>query len=305
MGAGTLFPMTSIAIIGGGTIGEALIAGLVAAGTPAESITVSNRREERGAELRERYGVVDVLDNPQAISGAEVIFLCVKPAQVVGVLGEIADALENSDGNPVVVSMAAGVSLAKLQESVAAGAAIIRAMPNTPMLVGKGFCSITPSRFVDEDQLAQVRELLGTVATVVELPEKNIHAVTALAGSAPAYFFLVTEALVDAGVSLGLKRDTALTLATSAAEGAGAMLAQEGADPAALRAGVSSPAGTTVAALRELEESGLRGAFFRATEACARRSEEMGCSTPARRVGGELGVSGRSAGEGDGEGESA
>lgn len=289
--------MTSIAVIGGGKIGEALIAGLLASGTSADTITVSNRREERGAELRERYGVVDVLDNTQAVSGSQVVFLCVKPAQLPAVLEEITEALENSDANPVLVSMAAGVSLAKLQECVAAGAPIIRVMPNTPMMVGKGLCSLTPSRFVDEDQLHLVRELLDSVGTVVSVPEKDIHAVTALAGSSPAYFYLVAEALVDAGVSLGLSRETALTLVTTSAEGAGAMLAQDGADPARLRAAVSSPAGTTVAALRELEESGLRGAFFRATEACAQRSAEMGRAAAPRRVGGELGAPRR--GEGD------
>ena len=156
-----------------------------------------------------------------------------------------------------------------------AGVPIARVMPNTPMLVGKGVLAVTYGRFVDDEQRQTVDELLAAAGEVVTVTEPQIDAVTAVSGSGPAYFFLVTEAMVDAGVSLGLPRDLAERLAKATAAGAGAML--EGEDgPVQLRANVSSPAGTTARAIRELEESGLRGAFYRAMEACARRSKELG-----------------------------
>ncbi|KQB87295.1 pyrroline-5-carboxylate reductase [Corynebacterium lowii] len=268
--------MTSIAVIGGGKIGEALIGGLIAAGTDPTDITVTNRREQRREYFRERYGVETTQDNNHAASGAQVVFMCVKPKMMGGVLREIAETINDNDADTTVVSMAAGLSLASLQEDLSAGTAIIRVMPNTPMMVGKGVCAMTSGRFVDEDQTAMVKELLSTVGMVVEVAEEDMDAVTALAGSSPAYVYLVAEALVDAGVNLGLTREVATRLASGAIDGAGAMLVQEGADPTTLRANVSSPAGTTVAALRELEESGIRGAFFRAAEACALRSQELG-----------------------------
>ncbi|MEJ4100578.1 pyrroline-5-carboxylate reductase [Corynebacterium mastitidis] len=268
--------MSSIAVLGGGKIGEALIGGLVAAGTDPSDIVVTNRREQRGEYLRERYGVETTSDNAQAASGAEVVFLCVKPKMIGGVLREIAETINDNDADTTVVSMAAGLSLASLQDDLSAGTAVVRVMPNTPMMVGKGVCAVATGRFVSQEQASAVTELLSAVGAVVEVAEEDMDAVTALAGSSPAYIYLVAEALIDAGVNLGLTREVATRLASGAIEGAGTMLAQEGADPTTLRANVSSPAGTTVAALRELEESGIRGAFFRAAEACALRSKELG-----------------------------
>ncbi|WIM71234.1 pyrroline-5-carboxylate reductase [Corynebacterium suedekumii] len=277
--------MTNIAVIGGGKIGEALISGLVNANVDPQSITVTNRRPERGQELREAYGVRDSTDNQQAVEGAGVVFLCVKPKHIVDLLGEISDSLDGNDTATVLVSMAAGIPLASMEDAVVAGTPVIRVMPNTPMLVGRGMNAVAPGRFVTEDQLAEVTELLSSVGEVVPVEESDMDAVTALAGSSPAYFFLVAESLIDAGVSLGLTRDVAEKLVTTSAAGAGQMLADSGSDPATLRANVSSPAGTTVAALRELEESGIRGAFFRATEACAQRSAELGEAVAPPRPG--------------------
>lgn len=268
--------MTKIVVIGGGKIGEALISGLVTSGLDPQSITVTGRRPERGAELRERYGVRDSTDNRQATEDADVVFLCVKPKMIVEVLGEISDAVEGNDVTTVLVSMAAGMPLATMEDAVVAGTPVVRVMPNTPMLVGRGMNAVATGRFVTGEQLEQVTGLLSAVGEVLPVAEADMDAVTALAGSSPAYFFLVAEALIDAGVSLGLTRAVAEKLVVTSAAGAGIMLSESGQDPASLRANVSSPAGTTVAALRELEESGLRGAFFRATEACARRSAELG-----------------------------
>lgn len=269
--------MSKIAIIGGGQIGQALISGLVNAGHDPKTITVTNRSESRGEQLAEKYGVHATTDNEEAASNADVVFLSVKPAGIVPVIDEIAETIASNDVSTILVSMAAGVTLDSMEEAISsAGAPIIRVMPNTPMLVGKGVCALSPGRHVSEEQTEQVASLLRSTGTAIVVPESQMNAVTALSGSGPAYIFLVAEALVDAAVSLGLTRAAATELATATVAGAGAMLDQEGADPVELRANVSSPAGTTVAALRELEESGLRGAFFRALEKSAQRADELG-----------------------------
>ncbi|MCQ9351769.1 pyrroline-5-carboxylate reductase [Corynebacterium sp. 153RC1] len=265
----------SIAILGGGKIGEALIAGLVAGGVNPKDIHVTNRTEATGQALEERYGVVPMTDNNGAASDADVVFLCVKPKQIVGLLEEVAQTIDNN-ANTVVVSMAAGVTNAAMEEVLAAGSPVVRVMPNTPMLVGAGMSAVAPGRFAREEDVELVTELLEKVGEVTVIEESEMDAVVALSGSAPAYYFLFTEALIDAGVSLGLPRDVAKRFAVSSAAGAGKMLAELGEEPATLRANVSSPAGTTIAALRELEESGLRGAVYRAAEACAQRNKELG-----------------------------
>ncbi|MGP6174792.1 pyrroline-5-carboxylate reductase [Corynebacterium sp. A21] len=268
--------MTSIAVIGGGNIGEALISGFIASGMAPTNIKVTNRSEERGRQLEERYGIQSLQDNAQAVGDADVVFLCVKPKGILDMLTEISPALDDNDGDTIVVSMAAGVSLPAMEDAVSAGTPVVRVMPNTPMLVRQGMCAIAPGRFTIEEQVSVVADLLRAVGDVRVVAESDMDAVTAMSGSSPAYIYLVAESLIDAGVSLGLTRDAAQELAVSAIHGASTMLKESGDDPTTLRAKVSSPAGTTVAALRELEESGIRGAFFRAAEACAVRSAELG-----------------------------
>ncbi|MCT2287993.1 pyrroline-5-carboxylate reductase [Corynebacterium sanguinis] len=268
--------MGKIAVIGGGNIGEALIAGLVDAGVEPTSIFATNRSPERSAQLSERYGVITGSDNSEAVTDAIICFLCVKPGQILEVLEEISDTIARHDESTAVVSMAAGITLASMESAVsAAGTPLVRVMPNTPMLVGKGVHVAASGRYVDEDKRAQVLEALAVTGHVVEVPEKLIDAATAVSGSGPAYFYYFTEALIDAGVSLGLPRDVARELAVATASGAGEMLLGEK-TPAQLRYDVSSPAGTTAMAIRELEESGVRGALYRATEAAAKRSAELG-----------------------------
>lgn len=265
-----------IAVIGGGNIGEALIAGLVVAGVEPTSIFATNRSPERSAQLAERYGIITGSDNSEAVTDASICFLCVKPGQILEVLEEISDTIARHDESTAVVSMAAGITLASMESAVsAAGTPLVRVMPNTPMLVGKGVHVAASGRYVDEDKRAQVLEALAVTGHVVEVPEKLIDAATAVSGSGPAYFYYFTEALIDAGVSLGLPRDVARELAVATASGAGEMLLGEK-TPAQLRYDVSSPAGTTAMAIRELEESGVRGALYRATEAAAKRSAELG-----------------------------
>lgn len=263
--------MTRIAVIGGGNIGEALVSGLVESGRDPQTIVVTNRSAERSKTLADTYDVGTTNDNNEAVDGADVVFLCVKPKQILGLLGEL-----SLDDDTIVVSLAAGITLSAMEEVLQAGTSVIRVMPNTPMLVGKGVSACAPGRFCTEEQVNTAKELLDAVGMTIVVDEHDMDAVTALAGSSPAYYFLVTEALIDAGVQLGLKRDVATQLAKGAAAGAGALLESSPLEPSQLRANVSSPAGTTVAALRELEESGIRGAFFRAAEACATRSAELG-----------------------------
>lgn len=268
--------MEHIAILGAGNIGEALISGLVASGVDPKSIVATNRTAARSTHLAKAYGIETGSDNRTAAKAADAIVLCVKPAQIAAVLDEISEEIDDASEQPVVISMAAGVTIAAIEEAAsAAGVPVARVMPNTPMLVGKGVLAVAFGRFVDDGQREAVRELLAPAGTVVEVAESQMDAVTAISGSGPAYYFLLTEALVDAGVSLGLTRELASKLAAATAAGAGEMLAGDTA-PSELRAGVCSPAGTTVAAIREFEESGLRGAVYRAASASAIRSAELG-----------------------------
>lgn len=268
--------MTKIGVIGGGKIGEALIAGLINGGIEPADISVANRRPERDAELKERYEVLLAADAAAAAEAKDVIFLCVKPGDTAAVLEQIASIVDHNDEDTVVVSLAAGITLATLEGVVSAGTSVIRVMPNTPMLVGAGASALVRGRFVTDEQVELVSELLSSLGFVAEVKESQMDAVTAVSGSGPAYFFLFIEAMTDAAVSLGLPRPLAQELAARTAAGAGAMACKEGADPVHLRADVTSPGGTTAAALRSLEESGVRGALFRAMDACASRSAELG-----------------------------
>lgn len=267
--------MTSIAVIGGGKIGEALISGLIASGASPKDIHVTNRTPERGQELKDKYGVVPFTENVPAVDDVDVVLLCVKPKDIVKVADEISSAVDNNDST-TVVSMAAGISNSAIEEVLSAGSPVIRVMPNTPMLVGKGMSAVAAGRFASEEQVQNVVELLETIGAVRVVAESDMDAVTAMSGSSPAYLFLIVESLIDAGVNQGLTRDAAKDLVVNAFYGAAAMLKETGMEPSELRANVSSPAGTTIAALRELEESGIRGAFYRAAEKCAERSKELG-----------------------------
>ncbi|UGT64662.1 pyrroline-5-carboxylate reductase [Nocardia asteroides] len=270
--------MTRIAVIGGGRIGEALVAGLLESGRVAKDLVVVETHQDRAELIAERFGVRVTGSIEDASVGADVLVIAVKPADVDGVLTALGKAMLGGDGDQVVVSLAAGVPTPRLEAKLPAGSPVVRVMPNTPMLVGQGMSALAPGRHAKAEDLALVTGLLGAVGKVVTVAEAQMDAVTAVSGSGPAYFFLVVEAMVDAGVSLGLTRDVATTLVVQTMLGAAALL--EGAEQSAvdLRAAVTSPAGTTAAALRELERSGVRSAFLEALHAAARRSAEQGSS---------------------------
>lgn len=266
--------MTRIAVVGGGRIGEALIAGLRESGTEASDIVVIESLQTRAEELSKKYSIL-ATELEIGCEGAAVIVVAVKPGDVPDVVQRIDNAISDSTTESVIVSLAAGVPTEVLENRLSAGSPVVRVMPNTAMLVGQGVSAVCKGRYARDEHLQQVRDIMESVGAVVVVTEAQMDAVTAVSGSGPAYFFLLTEALVDAGVERGLPRDVALTLATGTALGAGAMLTGGGEGPAELRYNVSSPGGTTAAAIRRLEAGGLRSAVAEAVEAAASRSQEL------------------------------
>ena len=266
--------MTRIAVVGGGRIGEALISGLREAGTPQSDIVVIEAVRARADELAKKYSILATsLDI--GCEGADVIVVAVKPQDVPAVVERIDDAISDSVHESIVVSLAAGIPTGTLENKLSAGSPVVRVMPNTAMLVGHGVSAVCKGRYARDEHLEQVVTIMESVGLVVVVTEAQMDAVTAVSGSGPAYFFLMAEAMVDAGVERGLPRDVALTLATGTALGAGAMLTGGGQAPTDLRYNVSSPGGTTAAAIRRLEAGGLRSAVADAVEAAASRSREL------------------------------
>ncbi|AHI03973.1 pyrroline-5-carboxylate reductase [Corynebacterium falsenii] len=272
--------MTNIGIIGGGNIGEALLSGIIADGADPKTITVADPTQARLDELKDKYGLLTTTEGREAAESADLLFLCVKPDVVPVVIKDVAEALEAGSADTIIVSVAAGVTIGSMEKELPAGTPVVRVMPNTPMLVGRGAAGIAGGQHAEQSHLDQVQEIMAKVGTAVVVKEKDLDAVTAVSGSGPAYVFLVVESMIESAVQLGLPRPLAEKLAIANVDGAATMMRQgleEGGDtPSVLRTKVTSPGGTTAAALRELEESGIRGAFFRAMEACKDRSEELG-----------------------------
>ena len=250
-------------------MGEALIGGLLAAGWGAAAdLAVVEKVAARRDELSERFPGLTVADAPAAADGAVV---AVKPGDVEEACRALA-----ATGTPVVLSIAAGVALASLERWLGPSVRAVRAMPNTPALVGAGASAVAGGTGATADDLAWAEGLLSAVGTVVRVPEDLLDAVTGLSGSGPAYVFLVAEALVEAGVLAGLPRATSSALAVQTLLGSARLLAESGEGPEALRAAVTSPGGTTAAGLRVLEERAVRAAFLEAVQAAAERSRQLG-----------------------------
>ena len=255
--------MTRIAVIGGGRIGEALIAGLLESGRASKDLVVVETHADRAEQLAGRFGtrVTDSVED--AVVGADLLVIAVKPGDVDAVLTQLGKAeLNGGDQDQVLVSLAAGVPTARLEAKLPAGFPVVRVMPNTPMLVGQGMSVLAPGRYARPEQLALVTEVLSAVGQVATVAESQMDAVTAVSGSGPAYFFLVVEALIDAGVGLGLSHEVATQLVVQTMIGSAALLDESEQSAVELRAAVTSPAGTTAAALRELERGGVRSAFL-------------------------------------------
>ncbi|MCV6971925.1 pyrroline-5-carboxylate reductase [Mycobacterium bohemicum] len=285
--------MARIAIIGGGSIGEALLSGLLRAGRQVKDLVVAERVPERAKYLADTYSV-RVSSVADAVDNASFVVVAVKPGDVGPVLAEVARVAATADSDSaeqVFVTVAAGITIAYFESKLPAGTPVVRAMPNAAALVGAGVTALASGRFVTAPQLEEVSALFDSVGEVLSVPESQMDAVTALSGSGPAYFFLMAEALVDAGVAAGLSRQVATSLTAQTMAGAAAMMLErmdsggpatpglDGSSPDAtatqLRATVTSPGGTTAAALRELERGGLRVAVDAAVQAAKTRSEQL------------------------------
>jgi pyrroline-5-carboxylate reductase len=258
-----------IVIVGAGKMGEALLAGLLRAEwAKPEEIALAEPVAARREELAAKYPGVHVAEGPVAADGA---IIAVKPAIVADAAAAIAKA-----GVGRVLSIAAGVATSTIESALAPGTPVVRAMPNTPALVGAGAAAIAPGTAATDDDVAWAESILSAVGIVVRVPEEQLDAVTGLSGSGPAYVFLVAEAMIAAGAAVGLPHDVAERLAIQTIMGAGRMLAESGESPEALRAAVSSPNGTTVAGLGVLDERGVRDAFAAAIARATERSRELG-----------------------------
>lgn len=289
--------MPRIAIIGGGSIGEALLAGLLRAGRQVKDLVVAEKDPARAKYLADTYSVL-VTTVPDAVDTAAYVIVAVKPADVQAVVAVVADAAaqaESDSAEQVYVTVAAGVGTAYYESKLPAGSPVVRVMPNSPMVVGGGVSALSAGRFATPEHLKEVSAIFDAVGGVLTVPESQLDAVTAVSGSGPAYFFLMVEALVDAGVAAGLSRSVATDLVVQTMAGSAAMLLErldqapsaQGAamggaidtTAAQLRAAVTSPGGTTAAGLRELERGGLRAAVANAVEAAKRRSEQLGITS--------------------------
>jgi pyrroline-5-carboxylate reductase len=269
---------TELAIFGGGKIGEALLSGLLRSHLDAKQVVVVERYPERAAFLTETYGVQTV--SVAQAATARALLLAVKPQDIDAVLAQLhphlAALAESGAEAPIVVSVAAGITTTHLERRLPDGVAVVRCMPNTPALVDQAMTAISPGRHATDEHLQVAHELLASVGQVVRVPESQLDAVTALSGSGPAYFFFLVEAMIDAGILLGLPRDLAASLIVQTAVGSAIMLRDSGEHPVQLREAVTSPAGTTIAAIRELENHGVRAALLSAIEAACLRSRELG-----------------------------
>lgn len=265
--------MGHIAIVGAGVMGETLLAGLLRAGYAPTDLVGSDRRERRRQELEGRYGVRTFESNAEAVAGADTVVLVVKPQDVTDVLPELASTL--GDGT-LVVSLCAGVTTAQIEAGLPAGTPVVRVMPNTPAQVSEGMAALSAGSHATEVDLEKATHIMESVGRAVVVPERYQDAVTAISGSGPAYLFFVVEAMIDAGVMLGLPRDTATLLVNQTMYGSAKLLIESGRHPNLLREMVTSPAGTTAAALRHLEERSVKAAFMAAMEAARDRSVEFG-----------------------------
>jgi len=263
--------MTQVAILGAGVMGETLLSGLIRAGRRTADLMVGEKRPERAREHDERYGV-EVLGNVEAARKADTLALVVKPQDMEDLLKEIAPVVRPGQ---LVVSLAAGITTAFIEAHLPEGAAVVRVMPNTPALVDEGMAAISRGSHCDEEHLVEAESLMASTGKVIRVPERQQDAVTAISGSGPGYIFFVVESMIEAGVHLGLPRATATELVVQTVVGSAKLIRETGEHPTVLRERVTSPAGTTAAAIRELEDHKVRAAFLTAIEAARDRSRAL------------------------------
>jgi pyrroline-5-carboxylate reductase len=269
-----------VAFIGAGNMAGALIQGLLAQKTcPAEQIMASDPRGERLQELHNTHGIQTTQDNRQAAGYGDLVVLSTKPQVLVALLPEIASSIRRES---LVLSIAAGVPLAVIESQLGKEARVVRAMPNTPALVGAGATGLAAGARATAEDVALAESVFASVGVAVSVPENLLDAVTGLSGSGPAYVFVIVETLADAGVEMGLSRAQALLLAAQTVFGSAKLVMQTGEHPARLKDQVASPGGTTIAGLQALEAGGIRKALADAVRAATRRARELGEQTTSK-----------------------
>jgi len=262
-----------IAVLGAGRIGEALISGLLSSGwREAADLVASTRRDERAAELAERHGIVAMMDNVEAARDAALVVLAVKPQDMDALLDEVGPSLTVEQ---TVLSIAAATPTRTVERYLATGVPVVRAMPNTPSTVHEGIAGLCAGANATDEHLTLAEEALAHLGSVVRVPERSMDAVTAVSGSGPAYFALLAEAMIEGGLLLGLSREISTQLVVQTMLGTAKQLRDEKLHPVELREMVTSPGGTTIAAIRELESAGVRAAFLNAIQAAMTRAREL------------------------------
>jgi pyrroline-5-carboxylate reductase len=259
-----------VAILGAGRIGESLITGLRS--SDWGDLIATTRREERAAELAERHGIEATTSNAEAIKGADVVVIAVKPQDVEGLLGEIGHLLEPTQ---TVLSIAAAIPTASIERHLTGDVPVVRAMPNTPSTVQEGIAGMCAGRHAGREHLDRAGTVLRAVGDVVEVPEQAMDAITAVSGSGPAYYALLADAMIEAGILLSLSREVSTRLVVQTMLGTARLLRDEAMHPVELREMVTSPGGATIHAIRELESAPVRAAIFNAINAAMERSKEL------------------------------
>ncbi|MDR0488267.1 MAG: pyrroline-5-carboxylate reductase [Propionibacteriaceae bacterium] len=262
----------TIAILGVGMMGEALLSGLLESGWEPQDIRAADTRSARCETIAEQYKVWAGKAD-EAVEGADTVLVAVKPQDLAGVLADVSPHLKPGC---LIISVVAGVTTATIERHLVLDRPVIRVMPNTASLVGQGMSALARGSGATKEHVAKAQEIMEAVGKVVVVPEKNMDAVTAISGSGPAYMMFIAEAMIDAGVMLGLPRTISSDLVKQTILGAGALLTETGEHPTVLKENVTSPGGTTAAALRVLEDRGVKAAFISAIEASAKRAEEIG-----------------------------
>jgi pyrroline-5-carboxylate reductase len=262
-----------VAILGAGTIGESLLRGLLSGGwrEPGE-IVATVHGEERAREIEERHGVRVTLSNAEAVTGAALVVIAVKPQDFDVLLGEIGGVLTPEQ---TVLSVAAAIPTSAIERRIAPGVPVVRAMPNRPATVHEGIAGLCAGAHAGDEHLRLAEEALSHLGAVVQVAERYMDAVTAVSGSGPAYLALLAEAMIEAGILLGLSREVSTQLVVQTMLGTARLLRDEGLHPVELREQVTSPGGTTIRAIRELERAGVRAAFLNAIQAAMERSQEL------------------------------
>jgi pyrroline-5-carboxylate reductase len=262
-----------VAILGCGKIGESLLAGLLSSGwrEPGE-VVATVRRDDRVGELRGHYGIEVLRSNTEAVAGAGLVVIAVKPQDIEALLGEVGPLLQPEQ---TVLSVAAAIPTAAIETHLGSAVPVVRAMPNAPAVVHEGIAGICAGSHAGEEHLALAEECLSHLGGVVRVPERYMDAVTAVSGSGPAYFALLAEAMIEAGLLLGLSREVTTRLVVQTMFGTAKLLRDEHIHPVELREAVTSPGGTTIRAIRELERAGVRAALLNAIQAAMERSKEL------------------------------